>query len=167
MGEIHFLDIMQTQKTITEKIVDSGKKSVIAIIKTHRTINGTVLYVKSPMFEDFFKSNFNQQSGDTIENCEGEQIAIRKNIVTRGSIFARNFDEPSNSLLNSNGDYSLGFLRCDGIGNGIEFPIRGLNSKEAFELYHANTSRIISAFYTEFMKSTTMTSKIQVIEDTI
>ncbi len=157
--------LMHLEKTYDTKVVDEGKKSVVAIIQLKRTIDrGTVLFVKSPMFETFFKSNNNNVVDETV-NSNGDEISIRKNFVPRNSVYARNFDECRNTLLNSNGDFSLGFLRCDGISEGIEFSINGLNSKEALEQYKEYANRIIPQFYNDFMKTANVHTKIQVIED--
>ena len=158
---------MHVEKMYNEKIVDSGKKSIVAIIQLKRTLtNGTTLFVKSPMFEEFFKSNENVSNDDTV-NSSDELVLVKRNIINRESVYARNFDEVSNNLINSNGEYNIGFLRCENISNGIEFKIHGLNSKEALEKYKENATRIITGFYNDFMKSTSVSTKIQVIEDMV
>jgi len=121
------------------------------------------LYIKSPMFEEFFK---NTGSVITTEyNFKDEEFEVYKMPTVADTNKTRNFAYTNlSSFVNREGWVNASFFRVKGISQGVNFSISGVNSKEQIETLKKELPRICQEFYKEFMKPISYRIELNITE---
>jgi len=155
---------METQ--LITKSVEKSSKIDLVTFQIKRGFKGTVLFIQSKPFEDFFKTN--GLYGDTYSNMQGDILQTYNMFDCDDSKMTECLSGGSyNRLITRHGYVNANWLKTVGIENGITIKIDSLNSKQAVDQFKKDFKELANKIYEQYMKPSSTKVTIQVIEERI
>ena len=151
-------------ETIKTTLGKSANKQLLKV-QIKRNTQGVKLYMKSEMFESYFK--LNSISNDYfIMNDDGSKIEsynLPINTIVNDSI-TQSLKSFNAQLKTRDGYVNLGFLRAVGLRNGLTFDITGVYSKTGLNDFMTELKKYVRQIYEQEMRPETLSVEFRVIE---
>lgn len=153
---------MDLIENITQKTQQDTKKTSLVNLQLSHTIDGTVLFLKSEPFENFFK--INGIHGTYIEDNDG------KRTQSYGFATLANRDDNKKlsyfeaNLKSYDGIDNFGFIRAVGISKGIKIKLSGVHSRDATNMYIKNFKEFVLKFHDLYMSNQNVELEISIME---
>jgi hypothetical protein len=124
---------------------------------------GITLKIKSQKFEDFFKNNEANRTGNTVK-VNGVKITESLRTVSNiPTAQISHFRTDTAYLKDSHGIVNLNFLTEERIGQGVEFDIQGRYSVEAMNEFKRQFKEAVTTFFIDNMQNVVMNLDISVL----
>lgn len=124
---------------------------------------GITLKIKSQKFEDFFKNNEANRTGNTVK-VNGVKITESLRTVSNiPTAQISHFRTDTSYLKDSHGTVNLNFLTEERIGQGVEFDIQGRYSVEAMNEFKRQFKEAVTTFFIDNMQNVVMNLEISVM----
>jgi hypothetical protein len=145
---------LEEELGITPKV---EKKKQLCSIKIDRDENGLKMFVKSPLFEDFFKNTSKgvTKIGSVKWGAGLNYYSIERFVCPKGDY---HFTIHTNDLANyevidtPQGVLDFSFIKAVGIGEGIEIPCNGLYMQNDIDTFVKDFSTFMRSFVSSYMK---------------
>lgn len=151
-------------ETIKTTLGKSTNKQLLKV-QVKRTTQGVKLYMKSEMFESYFKphsinldSYITNNDGLRIESYNMPMNTIVNELITRS------LSEFNTQLKTRDGYINLGFLRAVGLKDGLIFNISGVYSKTGLNDFMTELKKYVRQIYEQEMRPETLSVEFRVIE---
>ena len=151
-------------ETIKTTLGKSTNKQLLKV-QIKRTSQGTKLYMKSEMFESYFKSNsisndchIMNNNGLRIESYNMPINTIVNDGITQG------LNSFNCQLKTRDGYTNLGFLKAVGLKDGLTFDITGVYSKTGLNDFITELKKDVRKIYEEEMRPEILSVEFRVIE---
>ena len=151
-------------ETIKTTLGKSTNKQLLKV-QIKRTAQGTKLYMKSEMFESYFKPN-----GISVDNyiTNNDSSRIKSYMMSIDNVVNDRITQSLNvfnsSLKTRDGYTNLGFLKAVGLKDGLTFDITGVYSKTGLNDFMTELKKDVRKIYEEEMRPEILSVEFRVIE---
>jgi hypothetical protein len=154
-------------KIETKEVVE---KKTLCNLKIKRDMGGLTLYVKSPLFEEFFNR---MSAGKALAGSSGlvwgqaeKYYDVKKCSIPRAeyekSINVTGYGR-SDIMSTENGIHDFSFIKTVGIKDGVTFRIDGMFLQDEIEKFQKDFAKFTKSFFISYAKETSIEVSITAI----